>query len=116
MSILIRNVLLDGKRRNVLIEGNRFANLDAADDAAGKGAAAHQHHGVGAISHDGTQGEIDVGLPAPLFANTGGDNDAPPGHLRQDPKGLEGAVGILVQGIVNHGQVTGYQLHPVLNG
>ena len=32
MSILIRNVLLDGKRRNVLIEGNRFANLDAADD------------------------------------------------------------------------------------
>ena len=34
MSILIRNVLLDGKRRNVLIEGNRFTNLDAAADAA----------------------------------------------------------------------------------
>lgn len=28
-SILIKNVLLDGRRTNVLIEGNRFANLDA---------------------------------------------------------------------------------------
>jgi len=33
MSILIRNVLLDGKQRNVLIEGNRFKNLDAPENA-----------------------------------------------------------------------------------
>ena len=34
MSILIRKVLLDGKKRNVLIEANRFKNLDAPEDAA----------------------------------------------------------------------------------
>lgn len=33
MSILIRNVLLDGERRNVLIEGNRFGSLNAPGNA-----------------------------------------------------------------------------------